>query len=92
MARVYRIANDMAEKEKAVGGLLTFGQAGWIAAGLIVGAGVFVGMAKIMPPVLALMIGLIPAAASHALCPFTNKAGRYLGPVSDLEVQVPEEE
>lgn len=23
MARVYRIANDMAEKEKAVGGLLT---------------------------------------------------------------------
>lgn len=78
MARVYRIANDMAEKEKAVGGLLTFGQAGWIAAGLIVGAGVFVGMTKIMPPVLALMIGLIPAAAIGLPFAFYNKGGLTL--------------
>lgn len=78
MARVYRIANDMAEKEKAVGGILTFGQTGWIACGLVVGAGVFVGLTNFLPPVLALIIGLIPAAAIGVPFAFYNKGGLTL--------------
>lgn len=78
MARIYRVAADMSEKEKSVGGILTFGQAGWIVCGLVVGAGVFVGLSNFMPPVLGLIIGLIPAAAIAVPFAFYNKGGLTL--------------
>lgn len=37
MANTYFIPPDTNEKEKAIGGLLTFQQAGWIAGGFIIG-------------------------------------------------------
>ena len=49
MARVYRLAADTNEKEKAVGGVLTFGQAGWIVLGLLIFAAVFVPLAQVLP-------------------------------------------
>ena len=30
MARMYKVSADVSEKEKAVGGIMTFGQAGWL--------------------------------------------------------------
>ena len=78
MARVYRVASDMNEKEKAVGGILTFGQAGWVVCGLVIGAGIFVGLANLMPPLLALFIGLIPAAGIAVPFAFYNKGGLTL--------------
>ena len=78
MARVYRVASDMSEKEKAVGGILTFGQAGWVVCGLVVGAAVFVGLSRIMPALLALFIGLISAAAIAIPFAFYNKGGLTL--------------
>lgn len=39
MANTYFIPPDTNEKEKAIGGLLTFQQAGWIAGGFIIGIG-----------------------------------------------------
>lgn len=78
MARIYRVAADMSEKEKAVGGILTFGQAGWIVCGLVVGAAVFIGLSNFLPPVLGLIIGLIPAAAIAIPFAFYNKGGLTL--------------
>lgn len=78
MARVYRVASDMSEKEKAVGGLLTFDQAGWVVCGLVVGAAVFVGLANFMPPMLALFISLIPAGGIAIPFAFYNKGGLSL--------------
>lgn len=37
MAKTYMIPPDTNEKEKAIGGVLTFGQAGWLAGGLVIG-------------------------------------------------------
>ena len=60
MARLYRISADTSEKEKAVGGILTFGQAGWLDLGLIVFAAVFIGLSRVIPAVLAGIIALAP--------------------------------
>lgn len=78
MARIYRVAADMSEKEKSVGGILTFGQAGWIVCGLVVGAAVFVGLSRIMPAAIALTIGLIPGGAIAIPFAFYNKGGLTL--------------
>ena len=60
MARLYRISADTSEKEKAVGGILTFGQAGCLVLGLIVFAAVFIGLSRVIPAVLAGIIALAP--------------------------------
>lgn len=36
MARVYQVPPSTAEKEKAVGGVLTFAQFGWLIVGLVI--------------------------------------------------------
>ena len=36
MARNYEIPPDTSEKEKAIGGILTFGQFGWLVLGLVI--------------------------------------------------------
>ena len=60
MARLYRISADTSEKEKAVGGILTFGQAGWLVLGLIIFGVVFIGLSRLIPAALAGIIALIP--------------------------------
>ena len=73
MSRVYRIAADMSEKEKAVGGVLTFGQAGWLTLGLIVMAVVFVTLSRAIPAIIALIIGLIPGLGIAIPFAFLNR-------------------
>ena len=92
MARVYRVASDMSEKEKAVGGLLTFGQAGWVVCGLVVGAAVFVGLANFMPPMLALFISLIPAGGIAIPIRLLQQGRPLAGAVSGMARPVPKEE
>lgn len=41
MARLYKVSADVSEKEKAIGGLITFAQGGWLALGLLLGTGFF---------------------------------------------------
>lgn len=36
MAHLYKVSADTSEKEKAVGGIMTFGQAGWLVLGLLI--------------------------------------------------------
>lgn len=78
MARVYRLAADTNEKEKAVGGVLTFGQAGWIVLGLLIFAAVFVPLAQVLPKSLALIIGLIPGCGIAIPFAFYEKGGLRL--------------
>ena len=42
MARNYEIPPDTSEKEKAIGGILTFGQFGWLIGGVVIALLVFV--------------------------------------------------
>lgn len=42
MARVYQVPPNTAEKEKAIGGILTFAQFGWLVMGLIIALIIFV--------------------------------------------------
>jgi len=78
MARRYRLAADTSEKEKAVGGVLTFGQAGWIILGMLIFALVFVSLAQVMAPSIALFIGLIPGLAVAIPFAFYEKGGLRL--------------
>lgn len=41
MARVYSMPPNTSEKEKAIGGILTFAQFGWLILGLIIGLMIF---------------------------------------------------
>jgi len=78
MARVYRLTSDTSEKEKAVGGVLTFGQAGWLVLGLLVFGIVFVGLSRIIPTAIALIIGLIPGLGIGLPFAFYEKGGLKL--------------
>jgi len=78
MARLYRLTEDTNEKEKAVGGILTFGQAGWIVLGLLIFAACFVGLSQFLPAGLALFIGLIPGLAVALPFAFYEKGGLRL--------------
>lgn len=78
MARLYRIATAADEKEKAVGGVLTFGQAGWLVLGMLVFAVVFVSLAQVMSSGVALFIGLIPGLGIGLPFAFYEKGGLRL--------------
>lgn len=78
MARVYRITADISEKEKAVGGILTFGQAGWLVLGLVIFAAVFVSLSRVIPTAIALIIGLIPGLGIALPFAFYEKGGLRL--------------
>ena len=75
MSRVYRLPDDMNEKEKAVGGILTFGQTGWIVLGGLIAMVIFLGLAKKIGAVVALLIGLVPGAAIAIPFAFYKKGG-----------------
>ena len=78
MARIYRISVDTAEKEKAVGGVLTFTQAGWLVLGLLIFFAVFVGLSRALPTALALFIALIPGLGVGLPFAFYEKGGLRL--------------
>ena len=71
----YKVSADISEKEKAVGGILTFGQAGWLALGVLVFACLFMLLYKglLLPPVLALIISLPPGVAFGCVFAFYKK-------------------
>ena len=41
MAKTYEMPPDTSEKEKAIGGILTFVQFGWLVGGLVIGLLIF---------------------------------------------------
>ena len=75
MARMYKVSADVSEKEKAVGGIMTFGQAGWLVLGFLICAALFLLLANILPPVLALFLGLPPGIGFGCVFAFYKKEG-----------------
>ena len=59
MARMYKVSADVSEKEKAVGGIMTFGQAGWLVLGFL----------------MALILGIPPGVAFGCIFAFYKKEG-----------------
>ena len=64
MARMYKVSADTSEKEKAVGGIMTFGQAGWLVLGFLIFA-----------VVLAVILSLPPGAVFGCIFAFYKKGG-----------------
>lgn len=56
--RLYRVSADTSEKEKAIGGLLTWAQGIWLAVGIVVAMLIVYILARFIPPILAIVIGL----------------------------------
>ena len=75
MARLYKVSTDVSEKEKAIGGLITFAQGGWLALGLLLGAGFFLLLRIIMPMFLALILGVPPFVVLGGIFAFYKKGG-----------------
>lgn len=75
MARMYRLTSDISEKEKAVGGILTFGQAGWLALGLLVFGVFFVALSRITSVVFSFTVALIPGLGIALPFAFYEKGG-----------------
>lgn len=73
MARLYKVSADTSEKEKAVGGILTFNQAGWLVLGLLIFGAIFLLVAQVLPPVLGLIIGAPPGIGFGCLFAFYRK-------------------
>lgn len=48
MAQCYDIPPDTSEKEKAIGGILTFAQFGWLMGGFVIAILVFLGLNSIL--------------------------------------------
>ena len=62
MSRTYNVPPDTSEKEKAIGGILTFAQFGWLIAGVILGLLVFVLTKLIIDNTIFNLICAIPFA------------------------------
>lgn len=75
MAHMYKVSADVSEKEKAVGGIMTFGQAGWLVLGFLICAGLFLLTATFLPPVLALILAIPPGVAFGCIFAFYKKEG-----------------
>ena len=75
MAQLYKVSADTSEKEKAVGGVLTFGQAGWLILGFVIIAAIFLALQNFIGPVLAGIIAVPPGLAVGCLFAFYKKGG-----------------
>lgn len=73
MASFYKVSADTSEKEKAVGGILTFGQAGWLVLGILICAIIFISLANFIPPLVALIIAIPPGTIFGCLFAFYKK-------------------
>lgn len=75
MSSFYKVSADTSEKEKAVGGIMTFGQAGWLVLGFLISGSLFIALANILPPIAALIIALPPGLIFGCLFAFYKKEG-----------------
>lgn len=75
MSRLYKVSADVSEKEKAIGGIMTFAQGGWLLLGLLLGVGVFLLLRLVIPMFLALILGVIPFAVLGGIFAFYKKGG-----------------
>lgn len=73
MSNVYKVSADTSEKEKAVGGIMTFNQAGWLVLGVGLSGLLFIGLAQFLPPFLALIIAAPPGTAMGLIFAFYKK-------------------
>lgn len=73
MSGVYKVSGDRSEVEKAVGGILTFAQAGWFAAGFFLDGLLFLLLAWWMPPVLSIFCALPPGMVLGGIFAFYKK-------------------
>jgi len=73
LARLYKVSADTNEKEKAVGGILTFAQAGWLVLGGVIWGGLFLLLAQILPPIIAVILAIIPGAGVGGAFAFYTK-------------------
>lgn len=73
MAQMYKVSADVSEKEKAIGGILTFGQGGWLALGFILIAGLFLILTQFLPGILALILAVPPGAIVGCMFAFYKK-------------------
>lgn len=72
---VYKVSADVSEKEKAVGGVMTFGQAGWLGFGAAVFGVLFLLFYKVLllPPIFALIISFPPGLVIGCMFAFYKK-------------------
>jgi len=75
VARLYKVSADVSEKEKAIGGVMTFAQGGWLALGLLLGVGFFLLLRTFLPGFLALIVGILPFAVLGGIFAFYQKGG-----------------
>ena len=73
MPGAYKVSADTSEKEKAVGGILTFGQAGWLVLGALISAGLFIAISSLLSPIVGLFIALPPGVAFGCIFAFYKK-------------------
>ena len=73
MARMYKVSADISEKEKVIGGGLTFLQGVGVAAGLLLTGAFFFSLAKVTPPLFALIVALPPGGALGGMFAFYKK-------------------
>ena len=62
MAQMYQVSADTSEKEKVVGGILTFAQGLWLAGGFIIFMGLFMLLQNFLPIPFAVVFALGPGA------------------------------
>jgi len=75
VSRLYKVSADVSEKEKAIGGIMTFAQGGWLALGLLLGVGLFLLLRIVLPMFLALILGVLPFAILGGIFAFYKKGG-----------------
>lgn len=73
VSNMYKVSADTSEKEKAVGGIMTFNQAGWIVLGIVISGVLFISLAQILPSILALIIAAPPGAVLGLVFAFYKK-------------------
>lgn len=71
--RQYEMPADTREKEKSIGGMLTFEQGGCLGGGVILGFGTLLLMAKLTGSIIVGMIFLIPFPIIGAIFAFKKK-------------------
>ena len=73
MSNIYKVSADTSEKEKAVGGIMTFSQAGWLISGIGLSGVLFIGLAQFLSPFLALVIAAPPGTGIGLIFAFYKK-------------------
>jgi len=73
MARTYDIPPDTSEKEKAIGGLLTFAQFGWLIGGFVIGLLIFLGIYMLIKNTVIGVICALPFALIGLPFAFSKK-------------------